>query len=732
MKVDRRTLREIFDFTERLEAPLFQRPYVWKKEKNWQPLWEAIQNVADSLIERRESKPHFLGAIVLDQLPTPTGTVAARQIIDGQQRLIALQLALAAVRDCCRSVKQDAFEQQFKKLTVNSVPLSKNADDIFKVWPTNSDRVIFKAVMTADSAAQVRRIVDESKGQDEPLIPDTYLYFFERFKAWLGTNTGDSFLSRLDILRETFEKYIILVVIDLGNDDDPQEIFETLNARGTPLLPADLVKNFLFHRAEKEDADLEQLHRCYWEHFDTHKGYWRKDIGQGRVKRPRLDWFLQYYLTLMTRAEVLATELFLIFRNYVGQNQASTQHYLRQFQEYSDIYKSFDLFPLDSPEGLFFYRLRQLETTTLFPLLLEIFRTHSSPEKRTDRLMILRDLESFLVRRQICQLTTKNYNRFFLDVIQQLQRQDTFDATDIRTILLQETADTSRWPTDAEFGRAWLTTGLYKKVGASRLRMILEALDAALQSDKSEKIEIKEKLTIEHIMPQDWETNWPLATEIDLNRAKDTRNRMVHTIGNLTLLTKALNPSVSNGAWNLKRKKIAAHSAIAMNRQFYEIEEWNETEIFERTKNLLRLAVKLWPRPDAGDAALPEMMSLDLNTFSRTWDLSGSEIDTDKNAQTVKLKLRDLFNVGVVRPGDRLTIRNRSNSEAIAIDDISVRIAATDEVMTWNEYGQRFTGHVAVNIYKHVEVNGVLLGRLRSPVNQERVDLLSSFPPSET
>ena len=381
MKVDRRTLREIFDFTERLEAPLFQRPYVWRKEKNWQPLWEAIKNVGDSLIQRGECKPHFLGAIVLDQLPTPTGTVAARQIIDGQQRLIALQLALAAVRDICRSINQEAFEQQFSKLTVNYVPLSKNADDVFKVWPTNSDRAIFKAIMTAHSPVQVRKIVSESTGQDEPLIPDTYLYFSECVKAWLGPNSADSFLSRLDVLRETFEKYIILVVIDLGNEDDPQEIFETLNARGTPLLPADLVKNFLFHKAEKENADLNQLHKSYWEHFDTHKGYWRKEIGQGRVKRPRLDWFLQYYLTLVTRAEVLATELFLIFRNYVRRNQISTEKYLQQFQEYSAIYQSFDAFPVDSPEGLFFYRLRQLETTTLFPLLLEIFKTHSSPRK---------------------------------------------------------------------------------------------------------------------------------------------------------------------------------------------------------------------------------------------------------------------------------------------------------------------------------------------------------------
>src|SRR5258708_2303791 len=87
VKVDKLTIERIFDHTERLEAPLFQRPYVWTEDENWVPLWESIRSVAERRLAKQPRRPHFLGAIVLDQLTPPMGKLHARQIIDGQQRL---------------------------------------------------------------------------------------------------------------------------------------------------------------------------------------------------------------------------------------------------------------------------------------------------------------------------------------------------------------------------------------------------------------------------------------------------------------------------------------------------------------------------------------------------------------------------------------------------------------------------------------------------------------------
>jgi hypothetical protein len=590
MDVNKLTLDKVFDPTVRLEAPLFQRPYVWNQKKNWEPLWEAIQHIADKKIEGTKVRPHFLGTVVLDQLKTSTGTVTARQIIDGQQRLTTLQIALAALRDLCAATGHESFKKAFEKLTDNDTPLSDDPDDVFKVWPTNADRSPFRKVMRSGS----KKIIGQmSVGQEQDqLMPEAYLYFSDEASDWLENPEAENYPKRLRALYETLKDYLNLVVIDLDKDDDAQEIFQTLNALGTPLLPADLVKNFLFHRAEGEDLDTEKLYNLHWQQFDIERSFWRKEVGQGRFKRPRLDWFLQHYLTLVMGEEAVTTQLFSSFREYVVTRGRSSSEYLDEFESYSTIYKSFEEFPKETWAGLFFYRLRELDTSTVFPILLEVFKTSPSPEDEPDLRQICADLESFLIRRAVCQLTPKNYNRFFADVVQKLRHQGDFSAMAIRSILLEQTVDTSRWPSDDEFRTAWMTTSFYGK--HRRTRVILEALDAAMQSGKTEKVEIKEKLTIEHLMPRHWEQYWPLPE----GAHADERNSFLHRIGNLTLLTKRLNPAVSNGPWDLKRKEILKHSAIAMNRQFQEVLEWNEAGIMARTDELFDLAKRIWPRPN--------------------------------------------------------------------------------------------------------------------------------------
>jgi uncharacterized protein with ParB-like and HNH nuclease domain len=159
MKVDKLTLVRVFDRTERLEAPLFQRPYVWNEERNWIPLWDSIKAVADHKIAGLTVRPHFLGAVVMDQLHTVMAKVPVRQIIDGQQRLTTLQLALAAARDLAEQLEQHKYAMAFRKLTDNDVPLSDDPDEVFKIWPTNADRHIFSQVMRAKSPENVHALL---------------------------------------------------------------------------------------------------------------------------------------------------------------------------------------------------------------------------------------------------------------------------------------------------------------------------------------------------------------------------------------------------------------------------------------------------------------------------------------------------------------------------------------------------------------------------------------------
>lgn len=381
MKVDKLTVGKIFDTTERLEAPLFQRPYVWEQESNWTPLWESIRVIAEKRLEGQFGRPHFLGAIVLDQLLTPMGRVHVRQIIDGQQRLTTMQVFLAVARDLATESGQNKHAQAFSRLIDNDVPLSNDPDDKFKVWPTNADRDEFRTVISAADSSAVRKMADDG----DCLIARAYAYFWEELSSWLQAQDGAQLQDRVDSLYAALRDELLLVVIDLDEHDDAQEIFETLNALGTPLLTADLVKNYLFRLAERSKEDSSKLYRWHWAEFDKEKGYWRSDIRQGRLKRPRIDAFLHNYLTLQTTQEINASQLFSAFRDFVGTNNGGTAgRHLALFRSYADIYKSFDSFPEDSPQELFFYKLEALDIGTAHPLLLEVFKRFGNAEERAN------------------------------------------------------------------------------------------------------------------------------------------------------------------------------------------------------------------------------------------------------------------------------------------------------------------------------------------------------------
>jgi uncharacterized protein with ParB-like and HNH nuclease domain len=599
MKADKLTLERVFDRTERLEAPLFQRPYVWKEEENWVPLWEAIETIAEKKFENRHTRPHFLGTIVLDQLKTQTGNIHARQIIDGQQRLTTLQILLAAVRDLSTGYNQTRYADTFRKLTDNQFPLSNDPDVIFKVWPTNADRDDFRDVMRAGSIEAVRNL-PHSNSEDEYLVPDAYLWFAEKIKLWLLAKGHEQLALRLDVFYTTLREDLLLVVIDLEQSDDAQEIFETLNALGTPLLPADLIKNYLFHIAEGQNVDMSGLYAKYWLAFDQDKSYWRKETRQGRLKRPRLDHYVGHYLVLKTGTDVIFTQLFSSFKDYVESSEvhlAST--FMEDFKSYANVYQSFDDFPEDTREGTFFWRLDQLDTTTVYPLLLEIFKNRATAKDNTEIINIMTDIESFFVRRAVCDLTPKNYNQVFTSLIRSLRDGGEFTAQAIRRWLLDQTAETSMWPNDQQFFDAWMSLKFYKRLKKTRTNMILEAIEDAMRTGKTEKMKLEHNLTLEHLLPREWEKHWPLVPDgkATVDELRQRRQEVLHRIGNLTLLTKELNPSISNGPWVKKREQILKHSALNINRIFQNEEEWNENKIEKRSQTLFEYAIKVWPYP---------------------------------------------------------------------------------------------------------------------------------------
>jgi len=604
MKADSITIQDFFHTERRHLVPLYQRPYVWNREDQWEPLWDDLRQLAERTLAGRPTRPHFLGAIVLDQIKTAIRDLPARLVIDGQQRLTTLQLLMGALREHFAAPSDECLRRRLDRLTCNE-DAGPTSEQRFKVWPTNLDRPAFASLMDTGSdskrstASRIEAAREVAVGDGR--VVDAYAYFHDVLGKWLGEAGVDAAALRGTTLIDVLRQRLNLVVIDLGDDDEAQVIFETLNARGTPLLPADLVKNYLFHAAEADRLDLDATYEKYWRPFDKDAAYWRKEVRQGRLYRPQIDVFLQHFLTVATRDEVSAAHLFSEFKEYAAKHpKRSAEDHLRELQSYAGVYRSLSDAEPESRRGLFFTRLSVMETSTLVPFLLGLFQRFGARAHTSDVDTLLVDLESFLVRRMVGRLTSKNYNRLFLELLAVLDRVDSSKAVaaEVRRVLLEQSAESQLWPSDREFGHAWRELPAYRALSRARLRMILEAIEAAYRTDLSEQIVLRGKLTVEHLLPQAWRERWPLPKEVDAAEAGERRDSCLHRFGNLTLLTKKLNPTISNSDWATKHPRIAEHSALALNRRLQRETSWDESAIERRTDELLQMALALWPRPD--------------------------------------------------------------------------------------------------------------------------------------
>ncbi|MCA9231776.1 MAG: DUF262 domain-containing protein [Caldilineales bacterium] len=598
MQVGNITIRQLFQQDRRHVVPLYQRPYVWQQETQWEPLWEDIRAVAERLMANPEARSHFIGAIVLEYVPQHAGALEVRLVIDGQQRLTTVQLLLEAIYDYCDTIGAKALHQSVKRLVRNDEPMSTNPIDQYKVWPTNVDRDHFERVMEARSPDELKQLYDQPASVtrlNQPIL-DGYLFFYESVSAWVD-EVPDQREPRLTALIQSIKDRVGLVVIDVGKEDDAQVIFETLNARGTPLLPSDLVKNHLFHHAEIENENLDLLYKQYWQPFEEGKNYWREEIGRGHAKRARIDLFLQNYLCLRIRDEVPVGHLYATFRETTANPESgNAKEHLQRLRRYADLFQGFDKFEEGTRQALFFTRLEAMELGTTYPFLMELFAIHGAKSPEVER--VLEIVESYLVRRLVCQLTTRSYGRFFIDLIPTLDGPIETLAERVRTELLKFTGEGARWPDDEEFRSSWLTARIYRTILRSRLRMLLEALDLDMEDGFGEKYILKEKLTIEHLLPQEWKTaHWKLPDDATAEMVA-ARDGLLHTMGNLTLLTGKLNPKISNGKWERKIKEIGDRSKLNLNLDLCKhwSEGWGEDQIVERGKKLFERALKIWPR----------------------------------------------------------------------------------------------------------------------------------------
>ncbi len=597
MKADTVKLSNIFGAHTRYRVPLFQRPYVWQKDKQWQPLWDDLREVAERQTDSSQSNndfTHFMGAIVVDQEVKAKGP-SSRVVIDGQQRLTTLQLVIAAARALALQHGDQATLQKLEAMLFLPDFLLEDVADRLMLVPTNYDRAAFRAAVEADGLLDS----DQPKADSRHILV-AYAFFRGAIGDWLQDQTdGDTPQEKLRALARVLWDLLRVVVIALEHGDDAQAIFETLNARGTPLLAADLVKNFLFRRIERAD-DPQAAERAYlqhWARFD--QKHWRDEVGYGRSRRPRIDVLLTHWLVLRMQDEISFQAVFAAFGQY-----AKTQDpmaLLVDLDATAGIYQSFESLDPFAIEGTFFHRLDVMESTTLVPVVLFLYGPDGI-KNPSDRQAALRAIESWLVRRMLCRMTTKNYNTISLSLLKGLLAQPSPTADFIAEFLLDLDGDSQRWPDDAAVTEAVRATPYYTSLTRRRLRMVLDAIEESMHSAKVGPFADRDRLSIEHVLPQSWEAHWPLPADVDELEARIERDTAKHRLGNLALVTSALNSSLSYAPWmdedgHGKRETLRQYSQYLINKDVIDEPAWDETRIRERGEKLTAAILRIWPKP---------------------------------------------------------------------------------------------------------------------------------------
>ncbi len=601
--------------------PLFQRHYVWDEENQWQPLWEDIKEKVNRRVSEdtdKRSTQHFTGAIVIQQKGTDVNEVNKYEIIDGQQRLTTFQIILCVLRDICEEHGYDDILGRAERHIRNEEDYDSN-DDQYKLIPTAYDRNTFIS------------LIDKESDNSSWYIRQAYSFFRSKIVDYV-----DNDKKKIQILFRSILEDFALVQIRLDPDDQPEKIFESLNARGKELLQFDLLRNNLFLRARVED-NRDQLYKDYWEHFE--KPYWEETETVARRKITRSELFFQHFI-MAKIGEENVTPLFNVYQRKVIGNKSVLSD-LIELKKYSQTYQELIDCSSDSEIGQSMLFYRTFDITTLHPFIL--FVINELEVSGSDLSKILRILESYTVRRLLCirRSATRNYTKLFSRLIRELKGKN-FNLEDFIDLLSNEKADATKCPDDYEVENFLMPSWRASEVDENILRYILYRIELMKRKENrfietTDILDFDKGLTLEHILPQRWETTWylPLVEEDDdgnsrvmyedlftdeykeehnqynrllphedgliyesykpaLELAKE-RNTYLHSIGNLTLVTGRHNASLSNDTFPNKREKLYNNSLLVLNREVCEQNTWDTSEIWTRAEEMYKLFCKIWP-----------------------------------------------------------------------------------------------------------------------------------------
>jgi len=571
--------------------PVYQRNYDWK-EDNCKKLLDDILKA-----EKDESPEYFLGSFVIVKKEAHEFF-----IIDGQQRLTTITLLLLAIYNNNSEIAK-GHQAFIKRL-------------IFSNIQESDKRLILKQIQK-DDAFLSKIINKEFTHNDNSNIINNYSFF----SNYINTNSQiiSDIMNGLNRLR--------VVQITLTKDDQPQLVFETLNATGKKLSEADKIRNYILMY-----KDQEKLYHNYWSKIEENCLQHVDSNSVSNFMKAFLT--IEFGITKPIKDDMVYEE----FKRYLENKK--NEEVLWLMLEYSKCYNIIltkkHLTNLNITRTIF--HINELEITVLNPLILCILKLEMDNKISTDKAAhMIGILENYLARRIICRVPSNALNKVVVSLINKLNVKNSEESIiKVFEEYLFSIGASSRFPKDEEVKESLITRELYGRYGKFLLSLI--------ESINSKEKNSLENISIEHIMPQKLSKKWQ---EYLGENYKEIYDTYIHTLGNLTLT--GYNPELSNKPMKDKQSLLADSKFRYLNEEFkndsivkfrYLNEEfkndgivWNKEEILKRTNRLTEAILRIYPA-----------LNVEIDTSKIEDDILEYELDSDENftnSHIIKYEYKD-------------------------------------------------------------------------------------------
>lgn len=564
-----------------LVCPLFQRRYVWKASEIDQ-LWEDIDSVLDGSYERR-----FLGALVFDDEQASSASSAGKYlVIDGQQRLTTLVLTIVALAERSMALGEkgtrlagDLYEQYLVSRKANT----KNQP---KLSPTLADTRQFNEILRDAFGNTFELDIDPLKetGDERGVMTDAYRTISAHVKSRTSVAPGlvadeGWLLQSVENLRDVLLDHLEFVEIRLGDEHDPNEVFDRLNKEGVRLGIIDLVRNEVLKRLGDDAKLAMQLYSQEWKPFEE----------SFHSETAKSGYFYPFALTIdngITKAKTFST-LTKRWNNMFQESELSSKEQLKDIMadlrthlsSYNAV-ASGRLNQVDEEIREYVRRLVNLNVPTVtFPYLMQLLTAHSSGLTGTiETVECLRIIESFLVRRGLRGIEPTGLHAIF----KKMWNVAKADPVLVRSAIISTTVV---YPNDDDIRRAILEDNLYKR---KICRYVLEEYERAVST--GDILETLPEMTIDHIMPQTQKGAWLDAV------SKSDFDRLVNTWGNLVPLSSGANSTKGAKDWEEAKRFLSTETVFSSTKQVYtQHEEWNAATIQARSEKIAAWALDRWP-----------------------------------------------------------------------------------------------------------------------------------------